>query len=126
MGKIRICLAGGVIMAVLAGCSGTSGTKAGPSTGDIMREYATESQARADLKKQLARDWERGSKLMKSGEKRARDGERRIAAAERELLRAKEAVKQGYKEISDGTALMLESERLFREKYPDQELIKKK
>ncbi|MFO7733467.1 MAG: hypothetical protein R6X21_07435 [Candidatus Aminicenantes bacterium] len=126
MGKIRSSLAGWVIIAVLAGCSGTSGNKAGPTTGDIMQEYATESQARADLKEQLARDWKRGSKLVRSGEKQVRAGEKRIAAAERELLRAKEAVKQGYKEISDGTALMLESERMFREKYPDQQLIKKK
>ena len=49
MGKIRICLAGGIIMAVLAGCSETSGTKASPSTGDLMQGYAAESQARADL-----------------------------------------------------------------------------
>ena len=112
-------------MAVLAGCSETSGTKASPSTGDLMQGYATESQARADLKKQLAQDWGRGSKLARSGEKRVRDGERRIAAAERKLRRAKEAVKQGYQEISDGTALMLESERQFRLKYPDQRLVEK-
>ena len=122
MRMLRITFAAGVIMVVLAGCAG----KSDPSAADLMRGYAGESQVSADMKKQLAQDWEKGSKLVKSGEKRVKDGERRIKSAERDLNRAKDAVGQGFREISEGTTLMLESERLFHEKYPDQKLVEKK
>jgi hypothetical protein len=103
----------GISIAAFAGCTGE------PTKGDIMRQYASTSQEKVDLKYQLAKDWNRGSTLVKSGEKRVEEGEKQIASAKKDLEKGKEAVARGKKEIAKGTKLMQESERRFRENFPD-------
>ena len=125
MKSLSICFAVGVAMLALAGCRSTPN----PSTADLMRTHAFESQAQADLKNQLAKNWERGSKLVQSGEKHIKDGEKRIKdsekeirSAERDLKKGRSQVDEGNREIDEGRKLMQESRRRFRENFPGLEL----
>lgn len=103
---------------VLAGCTSK------PTTGDLMRQHATDVQAQADLKNQLSKDWEKGTKLVATGEKRAKDGETRVKAAERELKRGQDDIERGKREIAEGQKLINESENKFQEIFPDLNLRK--
>lgn len=104
---------------VLAGCASK------PTAADFMRGHATEVQAQADLKSQLAKDWDRGSKLVASGEKRVRDGEkrvrdaeRRVESAERDIKIGQDNIEYGRREIAEGQQLINESETIFTENFP--------
>jgi len=76
-----------------------------------MRGHGAEAQSQVDLKYELAKDWDRGSKLVASGEKRLESGERRVRDGERDIER-------GNREISEGRKLIQDSERRFREEFP--------
>lgn len=105
-------LAVGSCLFALASCA------SGPSTVDLMRGHAAQSQSQSDLKNQLVGDRERGEKLLSSGEDRVRRGERDVRSAERDLSRAQDEVARGRAEISEGQGLIQESERRFRESFP--------
>lgn len=107
----------GIAVVVLAGCAGQ------PSTADLMRAHALEAQAQVDMKNQLAKDWERGSKLVRSGEKSVERGEKQIKSAEKDLKEGRERVEQGERDILEGRKLMQESERQFHENFPGINLI---
>jgi hypothetical protein len=107
-----ICIAG-VITLSFAGCAGK------PSPGEIMREHATLTQDQADLQTKLVKDWERGHKLVQSGEERVDDGEDLMDSAKKDYDKAKKEINQGKDEIAKGTELMEESERRFRENFKD-------
>ena len=102
-----------VAVVVLGGCTGQ------PSTADLMRAHALEVQAQVDMKNQLAKDWDRGSKLVRSGEKLVERGEKQIKSAEKNLKEGRERVEQGDRNIIEGRKLMQESERQFRDNFPD-------
>jgi len=104
--KASIFLAVGSGMLALAGCA-----SAPPTSGDLMRGHGAEAQSEVDLKYELAKDWDRGSKLVASGEKRLESGERRVRDGERDIER-------GNREISEGRKLIQDSERRFREEFP--------
>ncbi len=87
---------------ILAACASQ------PNMGDIMQQHATDDQAAVDLQTQLSKDWKRGSKLLQTGTKRAQQAEK--------------ALERGNQEIAEGTRLMEESERRFREAFPDLKL----
>lgn len=92
------------MLPVLAVCALTA-CAGKPTIGDAMRGHADQDQASVDLQKKLAKDWERGSRLAQTGDKR-------VKTAQRELER-------GQQEVADGTRLMEESERRFREAFPN-------
>ena len=118
MEKLMIKSTSCLLIAVVSLVSVT-GCSSKPTTADLMRGHATDAQAQVDLKKQLANDWERGTKLVSSGEKKVSDGERRIRNAERDLQRARKLVETGNQEILDGKKLVSESEALFKQSFPD-------
>jgi len=106
-------LAVAVLATALAGCTAKT------TTGDRMLQHATDRQVNVDLKEQLAKDWNRGSKLVATGEKRVKDGEKRVKKAEKELSKGREAIDRGRKEMSEGTQLVADNEHHFRASFPD-------
>jgi len=102
-----------VYLLVLAGCAGKT------TTGDLMRGYAAEVQAQADFKDQLAQDWEKGTKLLSSGERRVKDGEKLVKSAERDLKKGQDDIEHGKREIAEGQKMIQESEKKFRENFPE-------
>ena len=103
-----------VVAAVaLAGCAAKTAT-----TADAMRGYSADAQELVDLKNRLAGDWDRGQKLILSGEKNIEAGQRRIEAAERELQRGREQVEHGNREVAEGGVIVREAEHRFREAFP--------
>jgi len=107
-------LAASITLLSVTGCSSK------PTTADLMRGHATDAQAQVDLKKQLAKDWEKGTKLVSSGERKVSDGQKRIRNAERDLERARKQVETGNQEIAEGSKLVADSERVFKETFPTQ------
>ncbi|QLC72773.1 hypothetical protein LPB260_18620 [Pseudomonas sp. LPB0260] len=112
MRKHAIYIAVGFASTLLAGCASQ------PSTADLMRAHADEAQARVELRKQFAADWDRGSELVRDGEKRISKGEKQIDSAEQALEEGREQVTRGNREIEEGRRLLEESERQFKEHFP--------
>lgn len=100
----------------LTGCAGNQ------TTGDLMRDDARTGQTQVDLKKQIAKDWENGKKLIATGENRVEDGEKQVKSAERNLEQGQDEIQRGRREIAEGEKLVLESERTFRQDYPEVDL----
>ncbi|MBM3316683.1 MAG: hypothetical protein FJY75_02415 [Candidatus Eisenbacteria bacterium] len=105
-----------VLAIAIGGCAGKSKS---PTLGETMAGHADDTQELAKLKRDLAKEWERGAKLVSEGEKRVQRGERQIRTAERELQRGREAVATGQAEVLQGQQLMQSSEARFRELFPD-------
>lgn len=101
---------------------GLAGCASKPTTADLMRDYAENTQARADLKNELADQWTKGSKLIATGEKRIENGEDKVKSAERDLKDGKEAIERGREEIAEGQKLMAESQRQFEANFPKLDL----
>lgn len=112
----KILFGAGVTVLLLSGCA----TK--PTIADAMRDHAGSSQARADLKKSLAKSWEQGQKLVITGEARVKSGESRIESAEKQIEKGKKEIEKGNQEISGGTKAMRDSESRFRAAFPDETL----
>jgi hypothetical protein len=117
MHKISLYLFFGIAMVVLSGCANKP-----PTTSDLMRGHASELQASADARNQSARDWDKGQKLILSGEKNIKKGEKRVTAAERNLNTGNDLIAQGKREIAEGNRLINESEQRFLEIFPDLKL----
>jgi hypothetical protein len=117
--RLSICLAFVLAVGVMAGCAGQDRA---PTVADAMRGHATEAQDMADVRNELAENWEQGQKLTESGEKKVSDGEKKVAKAEGELREARAQVAEGRREIAEGMAMVRESERRFNEAYPGLEL----
>lgn len=90
----------------MGGCAPTEPTKA-----DYMRGHAAALQSEVDLRDNLAKDWDRGARLIKNGEKRVKVGEEQMA-------KGKENIEIGNQEILEGRMLMDNSERMFHESFP--------
>ena len=103
----------GLAFLLLTGCASK------PTNAELMRRHASELQAQTDLKNQLAKDLDRGSKLVTSGAKRVKDGEKRVKSAERDLKRGQDDIKRGQREIAKGKRLIDESEKKFKENFPE-------
>jgi hypothetical protein len=86
---------------------------------DLMKGHAVEQQTQVDLKNQLARDWERGMKMISAGEKRVAAGEKRVRSAESNLKRGQDDIERGKSEIAEGQKMIQESEMRFLENFPD-------
>jgi hypothetical protein len=105
--------------AMLAGCAG----QPQPTTAaDVMRGHASDAQEEADLRIELAENWDRGQELTESGQEKVDKGEKLLAEAERDLRDAQALIAEGRREVTEGTALVQESERRFQETFPGLEL----
>ena len=100
-----------------AGCANNQ-----PTTADLMRDYAAVQGAEVALKKDLAKDWEKGNTLIAAGEKRVQRAEKDIRQAEKELRNARKALQKGKREIEQGKKLKAGSERKFRNEFPESSL----
>lgn len=105
----------------LSGCAAKA-----PTTADFMRMHAQDEKETSLNQKAMAKEWDRGSNLKLSGEKMIKDGEKSIKDGEKlvkkgneDVTAGKKNIEQGNKNSIDGTLLMNENERVFREKYPD-------
>lgn len=102
--------------ALVAGCASTSSE---PTFADAMRGYSDEAQQEVELKRELAKRWERGNKLEQTGEQRVARAEDQIEQAEQSISKARDAIKAGNQEIAEGRELKAESERRFRARFPE-------
>ncbi len=112
MKNVSVCLAAGVAMVMLAGCSST------PTAADFMRQDVTEQNSQVKLKSELAKSWDKGSSLVESGENLVESGEKIIKNAESDLEKGRDRVEKGNEKITEGKALMQESEQRFQENFP--------
>lgn len=101
-------------MTAFIGCSAKA-----PTTGDFMRMHAADEKATGLDQKQIAKNWDQGSKLKISGEKLVKHGEELVKSGDKDMMTGKSEIEQGNKDIIEGTKLIQESEQIFREKYPD-------
>jgi peptidoglycan hydrolase CwlO-like protein len=113
--KTSLVLCIGISLCILS----ASGCARKTTTADLMKGHAVELQSQVDLKNQLAKDWERGQKLITSGEKRIKAGEKRVKAAERDLKKGQDDIDRGKREIAEGQKLIEESEKRFQENFPE-------
>jgi exonuclease VII small subunit len=109
-------LAVGGLLAGLTGCASNGSGTATPA--DLMREHASEAQAEADAREELAQSWERGQELVDSGNQKIESGERRMRRAEQDLERARQQVEEGNREVVEGNQLAREAERQFSQRFP--------
>lgn len=101
-----------------------------PTTADFMRMHAQDEKEMSLNQRAIAKEWDRGSnlkisgeKMIKDGEKSTKDGEKLVKKGNEDMAAGKQNIEQGNKDSIDGTVLMNENERVFREKYPDLKLI---
>lgn len=97
-----------------------------PTTGDFMRMHAQDEKEMSLNQRAIAKEWDRGSnlklsgeKMIKDGEKSVKDGDKLIKKGNEDMTVGKQKIEQGNKNAIDGTLIMNENERVFREKYPD-------
>jgi len=100
-----------IILAVLTFSLGGCAAPSDPTPADYMRGHAAALQSEVDLKDSLAKDWDRGDHLIKTGEKRVKVGEEQVA-------KGKENIEIGNQEILEGRMLIENSERMFHESFP--------
>lgn len=105
--------------AIITGCASEP---AAPTVADRMRGHAAEVQQEADLKGSLAKQWERGSKLVATGSRRVEEGEQRLQAAKREQEKAREQIERGRSEMREGRELVEDAEQRFQQQFPGLEL----
>lgn len=105
----------------LSGCADKA-----PTAADLMRMHAQDEKEASVVQKALAKEWDRGSNLKLSGEDKMKDGQKMVKAGEKlvkkgneDVNAGKQNIQQGDKDSIDGTVIMNENERIFREKYPD-------
>ncbi len=117
MNRLKMTSAIVVAMAVFVGCTAKE-----PTTGDFMRMHAADEKAMGLDQKEIAKNWDKGLALKKSGEKLVKHGEELIKSGEQDIMTGKHEIEQGNKDIIYGAKLSDESERVFHEKYPDLKL----
>ena len=86
-----------------------------------MRNEADAQHLRADVKAQIAADWDRGENLVESGQGNVAEGEKLIETATRDMRSGREQVELGRREVAEGNRLMQESEQRFRDSSPERE-----
>ena len=106
MEKSKIIIILTMLTFFMGGCAPTE-----PTPADYMRGHAAALQSEVELKDSLARDWDRGARLIKTGEKRVKVGEEQVA-------KGKENIETGNQEILEGRMLIENSERAFHENFP--------
>jgi predicted nucleic acid-binding Zn-ribbon protein len=108
-----------LVITLAAGCASTPPE---PTLADAMRGHSAEAQQEAELKRDLAKRWERGNKLETTGKNRVERAREQINEAEQKIVEARDAIERGTGEIAEGRELKAESERRFRARFPDASL----
>lgn len=108
-----------ILMVSIALAAGCASTQPAPTLADAMRGHSDEAQQEAELKRELAKNWERGNKLEATGERRVARAREQIEDAEQKIEDARAAIERGEREVAEGRALKAENERRFRERFPD-------
>lgn len=117
MNRLKMISAVVIAVSVFAGCAVKE-----PTTGDFMRMHAADEKAMGVEQKEIAKNWDKGLALKKSGEDLVKHGEELVKSGEQDIMTGKHEIEQGNAYIVEGTKLSEESERVFREKYPDLKL----
>ncbi|GGC91346.1 hypothetical protein [Halopseudomonas salina] len=99
-----------------------TGCSTSPTTSDLMRDHAAELSDQVILKRQIAKDWDTGNKMIIDGEKAVKRADRAVRRAERELSRAQADLENAQNQISEGAQLKFDSEQRFRTHFPDDSL----
>lgn len=117
-----------LIIMSLSGCADKEPTK-----GDFMRMHAQDEKEMSINQKAIAKKWDSGSEqklsgedMIKDGEKSIKDGQKTVKEGNKDITSGKQEIEQGNKDSIDGTIIMKENERIFREKYPDLKLVPNK
>lgn len=124
-----------ISLALLAGCSSQ------PSTADLMRGQAEEAKAVAQVRDQLADQWEEGKSLVAAGEKQIvsgedlvddgeaniRKGQALIEKGNKQIKKGKGRITSGNKQVAQGRKMVDESLSTYRQSFPEQSvtLVKK-
>lgn len=117
MVQLKIVGAFAVAMLAFTGCANKA-----PTTGDFMRMHAAEKKETIQEQKSIATEWDKGSKLLKSGEDGVKNGEALVKSGDADMTKGKQQIEQGNKDIAEGTKIKADSEALFHEKYPELKL----
>ena len=107
------------IVAALGLAAGCASKPTEPTIADAMRAHSDEQQRQSEFKKELAADWERGNALLDAGSKKIARGERRIEEAEEAIEKGQAEIESGTAQMAEGRALKAQSERRFRERFPE-------
>ncbi|CAA6809997.1 MAG: Unknown protein [uncultured Sulfurovum sp.] len=99
-------LISGAVILVITGCSQKE------SVGNLMMKSSNLTEQDVKLKKQLATQWEKGTKLVSQGKEQIEEGKEQIEEGE-------DLVTKGEKNISKGEDLIEESEKEFKKKFPN-------
>lgn len=94
-----------LVLALVAGSISFSGCASEPTTADILKESANNAQKKADLQKSLAKDIEKGKKLIAKGKERIEE--------------AQEDLEDGNKEVAEGTRLVENSKKILQAQFPE-------
>lgn len=119
-GRLAAGLAAGLMVVLLGGCAG------GGDNGRLMRGYASDTRAQARGNDRLAKEWEKGRKLVREGEKQVKNGQQRVESAQRDFKKGQDQVERGQRQIAEGTRLMKQSESRFGDSNPDLKLKSRK
>jgi len=101
-----------IAILITTGCSSKK-----ESVGNKMMESANLEKKDLTTKKELAKKWKKGSKLLTKGEKQVEDGEDYVKKGEK-------LIDKGKDNISEGKDLIKDSEKEFKLKFPDIKLSK--
>ncbi|MBU1927920.1 hypothetical protein KKG77_02860 [bacterium] len=101
----------------LSGCAAKA-----PTTADFMRMHAQDEKEASLDKRTIAKEWDRGSNLKLSGEEMVKNGEKLVKSGDHDMTVGKQNIEQGNKDSAEGTTIMNDNERVFKEKYPDLKL----
>jgi uncharacterized phage infection (PIP) family protein YhgE len=113
-----------LVIMTLSGCADKT-----PTTADFMRMHAQDEKDVSLEQRALAKEWDRGSNLkqlgedkIKNGQELVKSGDKLIKKGNEDMNEGKQNIEQGNKDTIDGTGIMNENKRIFKEKYPDLKL----
>jgi len=113
-----------LVIMTLAGCADKT-----PTTADFMRMHAQDEKEASLEQRTLAKEWDQGANLKLTGEEKIKDGQESVKSGDKlikkgneEMNNGKQNIEQGNKDTIDGTVMMNDKERIFRDKYPDLKL----
>ena len=107
----KIILLISIIFLFMTGCSHKE------SIGKMMLKSSNTETKDLDLKKELAKKWEKGSTLLTKGKDQVEDGQDYIE-------KGNDLVEEGEENVAEGKKLIEESEKTFEIKFPDIKLTR--
>lgn len=79
-----------------------------PTTADLMRQEAKSLEQQVALKNSLAKDLEKGKKLVADGESKVKEGNK--------------ILEKGNAQVAEGTKLIEDAKRIYQEKFPESKI----